>query len=732
LSSAERAVGGWTVDLGGGPVPCDVPHVWSPGVDVRWEGPAIYRTVVEAGLDDWLVFDGASYQARIRVDGHEALEHRGIWDAFALPLAPGRHEIEVAVVKNGGPTFPVRDALSGFQPYVFHTFGGLFRPVRLVQSQTDPTLPQPVPPARVVVEGRRIRVDGRPFTARGVLDWGWNPDRPGLDPTPAELDRRFGLLKQMGFNLVKYCLWLPSHGELEALAKAGLFAWIELPLWMPSSDPERLAEMAAEVRRIVGQYRHHSQVVAWTCGCELGGSVPRGFREELFAMVRAETGCPLVKDDSGSAEMYGGDPVEFGTFDDYHPYCDLPFFGPVLESLGPKCRAERPTLLGEFNDFDVYRPLGEVAGLYWASADPAENDQGARWQFDLPMVLASSPLLAQPGRERRLARASRRKGLFVRQRVADAVAAEPGLTGSVLTGLRHTPISTSGVLDDEGDPVWPPDRVAGWNGPDRLFLISARRPPWVAGGNRPGWQDPFCRFVGGAWIRVGLRSELGEIGELEWAISGVGDGRCGRAEVAPGEPDEVGALAVQFPAPGLYRLKARFGRARASWRIRVVDRARPEDWAAWRTHDPVGRLEGHPAGEGPHLISTVWDDHTRAHVSVGGRAVVLLAEGPQRPFWRECVFDYPPDDPPPFADRYEWLYGLTADRILPTEPVGSPLMLRVDTRTFEVADYVRRVGNAVVTTLRPEGGLGATPHGVVHNAAGAAFMESLRRIVEGW
>lgn len=705
-----------------------MPHVWSPGTDVRWEGPAVYRTVVEAGPEDWLVFEGASYQARVFVDGREVLEHHGIWDAFAVPLAPGTHEVEVRVVKNGGSSFPVRDVLSGFHPYVFHTFGGLFRPVRLVRSETDPTAARPPARQRVVVDGRQIRVDGQPFTVRGVLDWGWNPERPGIDPSPAELGRRFGLLRQMGFNLVKYCLWLPSHRELEALAAAGLFAWIELPLWMPA----RLEGVEDEVARIVGQYRHHSHVIAWTCGCELGASVPRRLREELVELVREQTGCALVKDDSGSAEMYGGDPVEFGTFDDFHPYCDLPFFGPVLESLGPKARVARPTFLGEFNDFDVYRPLAEVAGKYWASADPEENDQGVRWQYDLPAALASSPLLHEPRRERRLARASRRKGLFVRQRVADAVAAEPGLSGTVLTGLRHTPISTSGVFDDRGEPVWPPDRVASWNTPDRLFMIPARRPPWVAGGNRPGWQDPWCRFVGSAWIRLGLRSELGDNASLEWAIQGVGSGVCPTVEVAASEPTEVGALAVEFPSPGLYRLRARFGRASASWRIRVIARPSPEAWADWSLHDPEGRLSGQPAGQGPNLLSTVWDDRTQSHIEGGGRAIVLLAEGPVRPFWRECVFDYAPDAPPAFADRYEWLYGLTTDRVLATEPTGTALMARIDTRTFEVTDYVRRVGNAVLTSLRPEGGLGATPAGINHNAAGAALLEALRSEVERW
>jgi hypothetical protein len=196
----------------------------------------------------------------------------------------------------------------------------------------------------------------------------------------------------MGFNTIKFCLWVPRHRFFEILEEEGMFAWLELPLWDPTGDEEKLEAMAQEIERIVLQYRHHRSIIAWTVGCELGASTPHEFRRRMVEMVQRETGCPLVKDNSGGAEMYGGDLREYGTFEDFHPYCDTHWYPVVLESLEPGPRAIAPILLGEFNDFDVHRDLRRLKekAPFWASEDPALNDKGVRWQHDLPTVLKES------------------------------------------------------------------------------------------------------------------------------------------------------------------------------------------------------------------------------------------------------------------------------------------------------------------------------------------------------
>ncbi|HXH61064.1 MAG TPA: hypothetical protein VNI20_06865, partial [Fimbriimonadaceae bacterium] len=471
----------WTVDYGEGPQPVSLPHAWRQDVPVKWEGPAIYRTEIDVAHDDeWLVFEGVSFRAEVLFDGEPVAQHEGIWDAFSVPLRghQGRNvNVEVRVTKNGGETFPVRRVLSGFLPYVFNTFGGIYGAVRVVRSQADPCedLP-PAPQSRVVADGTHLMVDGKPFFMRGVLSWGWYPELGHTNPTDDDVRQEVSTAKSLGFNTIKFCLWVPRHRFFEILEEEGMFAWLELPLWDP--DPSGLDKMEEELGRIVRQFRRHSCIVAWTVGCELSGSTPPEFRRRLVQMVKDETGCPLVKDNSGGAEMYGGDLREFGTFDDFHPYCDTHFYPPVLESLRPGAREQRPILLGEFCDFDVHRDLARLKqeAPYWASADPALNDQGVRWQYDLPRVLAESRW-ANCDNSALIASSKSKRG-WVRSRVMEAVYATPEIAGFVVTGWRHTPVSTSGLVDDALQPVYGQSKVDRWNRDDVLFLVPYRRPPW--------------------------------------------------------------------------------------------------------------------------------------------------------------------------------------------------------------------------------------------------------------
>ncbi|MCH7944510.1 MAG: hypothetical protein IIC73_00630 [Armatimonadetes bacterium] len=377
---------GWTVDYGEGPRAVVLPHAWRQDVPVTWEGPAVYRTSHKVeGDDEWLVFDGVSYRAEIFIDGKPAADHCGIWDAFAVPV--GEHagrtvEVTVEVTKNGGATYPVRDVLSGFIPYVFHTFGGIYGGVRAVRSESDPVERQlPAPEPRITIDGHRLFLDGRPFFMRGVLSWGWYPDLGHTNPSDDEIRNEVRTAKRLGFNTIKFCLWVPRLRFFEILEEEGMLAWLELPLWNPTGDLQRMGAMEQEIGRIVRQNRHHRCIVVWTVGCELSSSTGHEFRQRLVEMVQRETGCPLVKDSSGGAEMYGGDLREYGTFDDFHPYCDTHFYPSVLEGLRSGPREMKPVLLGECNDFDVHRDLRALKELapYWSSQDPRENDMGVRW-----------------------------------------------------------------------------------------------------------------------------------------------------------------------------------------------------------------------------------------------------------------------------------------------------------------------------------------------------------------
>lgn len=715
----------WTVDYGDGHVEkVVVPHAWQQHVPVSFEGPVTYRTEIEVPrASTALRFWGVSYHADVSVNGQPATSHSGIWDAFDVPLETHRGkrtQIEVKVVKNGGPTYPVRDVASGFLPYVFHTFGGIHGEVELLPSSGTPG--EQAGASATSTEGHIIFVAGRPFYPRGLLHWGWYPEIGHTNPPADTIRREVQAAKRLGFNLIKFCLWVPPHRYLEILQEEEMLAWMELPLWDPSSDPIKLQAIAEELERIVRQYRRHPNILCWTIGCELSQATPPEFRQRMVQMVKNLTGCPLVKDNSGGAEMYGGDLREFGDFDDFHPYCDLPFYPLVLDSLLPGPRTSRPVLLGEFNDVDVHRDLSRIADEmpFWASALAELNDQGARWQHDLPAFLTGNRFAQEPGknRHRELMESSRRKALFIRKCVHEAVRAREAISGYVITGIRDTPISTAGLFDDWGCPRFSAEECLLWNGPNVLFQIPTRRPPWISGGNRPGWIDPFNHFTGQIFFRIGLHSEAGMRGGLIWSIldskgGRVAEGALEDIEVLNLESREVGQISWQCGTPGSYQLRVEFGDAVNEWPVNVFAGVTDAEREAWRTLDSLSGDVTIEAPNGSILFRT------------GGDGTIAM------PFWRESAYEFLGDDAFGLAERWERLVPISPDCAL--DPAAFPdhevLIRRIDARTYAEHPIAVRSGTKIVTTLRLFGGLGIQPIGASRNPSGA---ELLRAMIRGW
>jgi hypothetical protein len=749
----QNLISDWTVDYGTGSNNITVPHAWRQDVSVRWEGPATYQTRIRVPSEKaWLVFQGVSYQAIVSINGEQKTDHRGIWDAFSIDLSPYKNqevEVEVKVVKNGGTTFPVRDVASGFIPYVYNTFGGIYREVELVTSNTDPLADQPVaPPTRVKVDGRRVYVDGKPFYARGVLTWGWYPELGHLNPDEATIRKEIRQTKELGFNLIKFCLWVPSHRFLKIMKEEGVEAWLELPLWDPSSDPDHLDEIAKDLERIVVQYRRHDNIVMWTVGCELSTATPAVYRKRLVEMVEKQTGCPLVKDNSGGAEMYGGDLREFGDFYDFHPYCDTNIYPTVLESLMPGPRTDLPVFFGEFNDIDVHRDVARIAKTkpYWAADDDDLNHVGVRWQFDIPKFIKSIPYV-QPENERRhrdLMDATKSKAIFTRKFVHENVRSRDSIAGYVITGWRDTPISTAGVIDDWGELRYTPEEVASWNGEDVLFPIPTRRPPWITGGNRPGWLDPYCHEIGPVLWKVGIHSQKGVQGDLNWTVTDssgkvVASGDNKAVMVEPLRATQLEELYWEFTEPGKYLLTVELGNAKNQWTLWALNKP---DWQAhggWSVHDPAGLLEGLSLPEGPNVIATRPCAKVNEAIQNGDSVLLFLVDELSTPacFWRESGYEYADEAlwrKLGIKNEWERLIGISGDRaidlealkaILPKDSEIEVLMKRVDVRTYVEATVMVRSGNLIATTLRPFGGLGVQPLGLPRNPSGKALLVSL-------
>ena len=711
----------WTVDYGNGIVKeVRVPHAWRQDVDVRWEGPAIYKTLIDVPVRPTkLRFLGVSYACKVLINGKQVAHHEGIWDAFEVALVPFRGkrvELEVQVVKNGGTQFPVKKTLSGFIPYLYQTFGGIFRPVEIV-DECDQLNPPPT---------RHEAFDGY---MRGILHWGWYPELGHCHPSLPQIQTELDYVQSLGFNTVKFCLWLPPHEYLREMHERGMHAWIELPLWLPESSVFESPKIEAELDAMIRQYAHHPNIVAWTLGCELHNA-PAEFREKWVKKMQALTGCPLIKDNSGGAEMYGGDPREFGTFYDYHPYGDVQFFPSLLDSLATGPREPGKAFLGETMDHDVHRDIEQIAETmpFWASALAELNDKGVRWQYDLPKFIGENRFghEAKTSRHKELMAASIDKALFVRKHLVEQLRSKGDFDGYVLTGLRDTPISSSGVQTDWARERYTSDQFATWNAERVLFMIPSRNPRWTRGGNRVGFNDLY-NFFGDkpVLIRIGYAGP-GTSGSAIWTLRTLNGKPIqeGIADVTSteGKPTQIATVFLDNLAPGSYLFHCEYGGAQNTWEIHSHLHPGFEDCSLLFPDD---RYDDVKFGKDGVPIALGWREFLREKV---GQPMIVLLDGQggvASPYWRECItqgFGLSWEERlavcPDQAIQTEWLERFGAVEILET---------RIDTRTYSENAYVARVGDTIFTTYRPHGGLGTQPNGFAVNPAGQSL---LRRFVD--
>ncbi|MGE5222288.1 MAG: glycoside hydrolase family 2 protein, partial [Omnitrophica WOR_2 bacterium] len=228
---------------------------------------------------------------------------------------------------------------------------------------------------RLSADGSQLLLNGRPFLIRGILSWGWEPDRIAPAYTPEQARAEMRRVRALGFNMIKLCLFVPNQAYFAAADEEGMLLWEELPLWLPEVTDDLRLNAPEEYAAITRQVQHHPSVVLYSLGCELSKAVDGELLGSLNQAVRDSVSNVLVCDNSGSAESYGGLDFDFSDFSDYHPYYDLQYFEPLLDNWRRDWQAQRPWIFGEFCDSDTFRNLDEIiaanqsAKPWWLTAE---------------------------------------------------------------------------------------------------------------------------------------------------------------------------------------------------------------------------------------------------------------------------------------------------------------------------------------------------------------------------
>ncbi len=379
------------------------------------------RTFAWSAPRAWLRVEQAATRATVFVNGIEVGTHVGRWTPFEFELSRQLHrdgrenELEIRCEDCERTT-------NGFLP----TVGVRWTGVDGVSIASEPSTPRKPAPQRSSVDGTRLLVDGRPFRVRGILHWGYYPELGNPWPNEAQIRKEINELQSFGFNLIKFCLWIPPRRYYELCDQLGMLAWQEYPVWNKplrrwGPEDRELLEEFAEFFRNDAPY---ASVILRTLTCE-NDNVDPDLGRELVDLARREIpGCVVLDNSGWLCSERAGD------FHDEHPYVHNAHWKYYGARMRPKLR--KPLLLGETI---VASTLDSARAVEWVTS-PADPN-------------VTPPEAVHAAAEDALRR-SAAAAMAVRRHQVETLARELPDAGYVICGLRDTRHTPLGLYTYEG------------------------------------------------------------------------------------------------------------------------------------------------------------------------------------------------------------------------------------------------------------------------------------------
>jgi hypothetical protein len=405
--------------------------------------------------------------------------------------------------------------------------------------------------------GSEFRLNGRPLSIRGILNWGYSA--PLLEPNPGEAVWReeLELARSQGFNLMKFCLWIPPQRYFELADEMGMLTWVEYPTWHPNLTQQYLESLLHEFTEFFQYDRNHPSVVLRSLTCETGPSADLKVIQSLYDRAHEMIPGALVEDDSS---WIGWNRVH--DFYDDHPYGNNHTWVQTLTGFQEYILAHglKPMVLGESISADTWIDRAAVLARLGTERPWYVSyvlDDMAAWT-DRMKALNGPVGLDQ------LRPDSLRYGLLMRKYQIEAYRREIPYGGYVITVLRDFPSCSMGFFDYLGRPKWTPADWA-WHGETMCLLKTDRDRRSFASSEHIRGQILLSHF--------GLQPI--DKGTLEVTLeSATGSGSVLRHEQKPGIQQNSGTLAqwldLDWPAPE--------APGPSHWTIRASLKAKDREW----------------------------------------------------------------------------------------------------------------------------------------------------------
>lgn len=488
---------------------------------------------------------------------------------------------------------------------------------------------------KIEVFGQQLRLNGQPLQVRGVLNWGYYP--PGLAPLdqPDRFRKDLEYIRSRGFNLMKFCLWIPPRSFLDLADEMGVLTWMEYPTWHPRLDKENFEALKQEFQEFFLYDRNHPSLILRSLTCETGPSADLSVIQTLYDMAHSMIPGAVVEDDSSWIAWN-----RVHDFYDDHPYGNNDTWLPTLRRLNEYILGHglKPLVLGEAMAADTWVPDGTFStltenvdhGAYWRQRS---FDQSRHWIQDLRARFGEEAIA-------NIESDSLRYAMLMRKYQAEIYRREVPFGGYVTSVIRDFPLASMGLLDFEGRPKWKKEDWS-WQSDTQLILSTESDRRSFSGGERFQAElsiSHFKRPFQGGILKVVVESGGEEVAQIEQR--GV--------SLEPGTLSNVLHLDFQLPEVDAPRQLLVTASLEQSLNFVYATRNQWSLWVVPRTSDHAGEVFLHPSCL-PHefgsllpsavpltdsvrmdaaVVTRVIDEGIRRRLQKGGKVLLLPNNSP--------------------------------------------------------------------------------------------------------
>jgi hypothetical protein len=497
-----------------------------------------------------------------------------------------------------------------------------------------------------------VWLNNEPYFIIGALDQAFYPRTIYTAPSDEYLRDQFLKAKEMGLNLMRCHIKVPSTRYLDLCDEIGLLVWYEVPNGMVLSQPMR-ERIALTFREMLARDGNHPSIViksimneSW--GIDLGDPEQRDWLIKTWHWAKEHAPDKLIVDNSACIPNFH----VISDLDDYHVYYNIPDQSEEFtdwvsafadreagsySGFGDAARRKtEPLLISEFGNWGLprYDRIMEFEGgvPYWFNTGAGiTHPAGVLHRFQMQKLHRSY------GDYNGLADSSQEQEWIALKYQIEEMRRRREVAGYVITEFTDLNWEANGLLDmGRGEKVFH-HRLIHLQQQDLLIPRSVRHSYWS--GEKFEVEVQLSRFSG-----RDLRGAT-----LEWRILEL-SGTLPVGETPRGETTHLGAItfrAPEVPHPLKADLEIRLVSPSGEELSRtthpaVIAPARLRDWGQGRPawiHDPeklapglaerltdagfrvVAQEEARP--EEALGVFTRWDARSTEFVQGGGRAVLV-------------------------------------------------------------------------------------------------------------